>query len=167
MCWSFTLARSYASTARSRLESSCWISPRTAWASACFDVTLSAVAATAVSATADSVTSKQAEAQAVLGEIQQLDSSLERAVEAYDLANVKLQHIKHDLSTNTHNLVVAKRSLKASQRQLSARLVELYTSSDQDSTLAVLLRSSSLDHMLTRIDPVDRVDPQDALVLSQ
>jgi len=124
-------------------------------------------AATAVSATADSVTSKQAEAQAVLGEIQQLDSSLERAVEAYDLANVKLQHIKHDLSTNTHNLVVAKRSLKASQRQLSARLVELYTSSDQNSTLAVLLGSSSLDQMLSRIDAVDRVGQQDALVLSQ
>src|SRR5438874_989171 len=47
------------------------------------------------------------------------------------------------------------------------RLVELYTSSDQDSTLAVLLGSSSLDQMLTRIDAVDRVDQQDALVLSQ
>jgi peptidoglycan DL-endopeptidase CwlO len=125
------------------------------------------VAATAVSATADSVTSKQAEARSVLGQIQQLDSSLERAIEAYDLANVKLQQIKHDLTTNTHDLVVAKRSLKASQRQLSARLVELYTSQDQDSTLAVLLGSTSLDQMLTRIDAVDRVGQQDALVLSQ
>jgi len=103
----------------------------------------------------------------VLGQIQQLDSSLERAIEAYDLANVKLQQIKHDLTTNTHDLVIAKRSLKAAQRQLSARLVELYTSQDQDSTLAVLLGSTSLDQMLTRIDAVDRVDQQDALVLDQ
>jgi cell wall-associated NlpC family hydrolase len=124
-------------------------------------------AATAVSGTADSVTSKQAEARSVLGQIQQLDSSLERAVEAYDLANVKLQQIKHDLTTNTHDLVIAKRSLKAAQRQLSARLVELYTSQDQDSTLAVLLGSTSLDQMLTRIDAVDRVGQQDSLVLSQ
>jgi cell wall-associated NlpC family hydrolase len=103
----------------------------------------------------------------VLGQIQQLDSSLERAIEAYDLANVKLQRIKHDLTTNTHNLVVAKRSLKAAQRTLSARLVELYTSQNQDSTLAVLLGSTSLDQMLSRIDAVDRVGQQDALVLSQ
>jgi len=125
------------------------------------------LAVTAVSATADSVTSKQAEARSVLGQIQQLDSSLERAIEAYDLANVKLQQIRNDLTTNTHDLVVAKRSLKASQRQLSARLVELYTSQDQDSTLAVLLGSTSLDQMLTRIDAVDRVGQQDSLVLSQ
>jgi peptidoglycan DL-endopeptidase CwlO len=124
-------------------------------------------AATAVSATADSVTSKQAEAQSVLGQIQQLDSSLERAIEAYDLANVKLQQIRHDLTTNTQSLVIAKRSLKNAQRQLSVRLVELYTSSDQDSTLAVLLGSSGLDQMLSRIDAVDRVGQQDSLVLSQ
>ena len=124
-------------------------------------------AATAVSATADSVTSKQAEARSVLAQIQQLDSSLERAIEAYDLANVKLQQIKHDLTTNTHDLVIAKRSLKAAQRQLSARLVDLYTSQDQDSTLAVLLGSTSLDQMLSRIDTADRVGQQDALVLSQ
>ena len=103
----------------------------------------------------------------MLGQIQQLDSSLERAIEAYDLANVKLQQIKHDLTTNTHDLVIAKRSLKAAQRQLSARLVELYTSQDQDSTLAVLLGSTSLDQMLSRIDTADRVGQQDALVLSQ
>ena len=124
-------------------------------------------AATAVSATADSVSSKQAEARSVLAQIQQLDSSLERAIEAYDLANVKLQQIKHDLTTNTHDLVIAKRSLKAAQRELSARLVELYTSQDQDSTLAVLLGSTSLDQMLSRIDASDRVGQQDALVLNQ
>ena len=50
-----------------------------------------ACALTAASATADpSVASKQAEAQSVLAQIQQLDSSLERAIEAYNLANVKL-----------------------------------------------------------------------------
>jgi cell wall-associated NlpC family hydrolase len=103
----------------------------------------------------------------VLGQIQQLDSSLERAIEAYDLANVKLQQIKHDLTTNTKDLVSAKRSLKAAQRTLSARLVELYTSQDQDSTLAVLLGSTSLDQMLSRIDAVDRVGQQDSLILSQ
>jgi len=124
-------------------------------------------AATAVPASGDSVASKRAEAQSVLGQIQQLDSSLERAVEAYDLANVKLRNIKHDLSQNTHSLTVAKRSLGNAQTQLSSRLVALYTSEGQDSTLVVLLGSSSLDDLLNRMDAVDRVSQQDSLVLKQ
>jgi len=125
------------------------------------------LAATAVPASADSVASKRAEAQSVLGQIQQLDSSLERAIEAYDLANTKLARIRHDLSMNSRNLVSAKRSLKHAQRQLSSRLVDMYTSEGQDSTLAVLLGSSSLDDMLSRIDAADRVSQQDALVVKQ
>ena len=103
----------------------------------------------------------------MLNQIQQLDSSLERAIEAYDLATVKLANIKHDLSQNTQSLSVAKRSLKNSQRQLSSRLVDLYTSQSQDSTLVVLLGSSSLDDLLNRMDAVDRVSQQDSLVLKQ
>jgi peptidoglycan DL-endopeptidase CwlO len=103
----------------------------------------------------------------VLGQIQQLDSSLERAIEAYDLANVKLAHIKHDLSLNTHNLVVAKRSLKHAQRELEIRLVDMYTSDSQDSSLAVLLGSQNLDDLLNNMDAVDRVSQQDSLVVHQ
>jgi len=124
-------------------------------------------AATAIPASADSVQSKQAEAQSVLGQIQQLDSSLERAIEAYDLANVKLAHIKHDLSLNTRSLAIAKRSLKHAERQLETRLVDVYTSGGQDSTLAVLLGSSSLDDLLSRMDAEDRVSQQDSVVLHQ
>ena len=122
----------------------------------------------AVPAFADpTVASKQAEAQSVLGQIQQLDSSLERAVEAYNLANVELARIRSDLSDNTRRLAVAKRSLENAQRQLSLRLVELYTSEGQDSTLAVLLGASNLDDMLTRMDAADRVAKQDSLVVGQ
>ena len=127
-----------------------------------------ASALTAASATADpSVASKEAEAQSVLGEIQQLDSSLERAVEAYNLANVKLNRIKHDLSANTVALASAKKSLKSAQVQLSKRLVDIYTSGDQNAGLAVLLGASSLDDMLGRMDAADRVSQQDTLVLRQ
>jgi len=122
---------------------------------------------TAVSASADTISGKQAEARGVLAQIQQLDSSLERAIEAYDLANVKLARIRHDLSTNTHNLSIAKTSLKHAQRELSSRLVDLYTSEGGDSTLSVLLGSTSLDQLLSRMDAVDRVSQQDAVVLRQ
>jgi cell wall-associated NlpC family hydrolase len=129
---------------------------------------VAAFALAAVPASADpTVASKRAEAQSVLGQIQQLDSSLERAIEAYNLANVQLTRIKHDLSSNTDALVVAKKSLKRAQRQLSSRLVDIYTTEGQDSGLAVLLGSSSLDDMLSRMDAVDRVGEQDSLVLRQ
>jgi peptidoglycan DL-endopeptidase CwlO len=128
-----------------------------------------ALALTAASATADpgTIASKEAEAQSVLGQIQQLDSSLERAVEAYNLANVKLNRIKSDLSQNTVALSSAKKSLRRSRVQLSKRLVDIYTSGDQNAGLAVLLGASSLDDMLGSIDAADRVSQQDTLVLRQ
>ena len=123
---------------------------------------------TAATATADpSVASKQAEAQSVLGQIQELDASLERAVEAYNLANVKLARIRNDLTDNTQALAVARKSLSHAQTQLSKRLVDIYTSGDQNAGLAVLLGASSLDDMLGRMDASDRVSEQDSLVLKQ
>jgi cell wall-associated NlpC family hydrolase len=124
--------------------------------------------AAASSSTADpTVASKQAEAQSVMAQITQLDGSLERAVEAYNLANVKLAHIRHDLSENTTALATAKKSLKQAQSQLSARLVDIYTSGDTQAGLAVLLGASSLDDALGRMDAESRVSDQDTLVLGQ
>ena len=61
-----------------------------------FLVVIAAALLAAVSATADpgTVASKQAQAQQVLGQINQIDQSLNAAVEAYNLANVRLQKIK-------------------------------------------------------------------------
>jgi peptidoglycan DL-endopeptidase CwlO len=126
-----------------------------------------ALAAAPAVADPTSISSKEAEAQSVLGQIQELDSSLERAIEAYNLANVKLNRIKRDLSENTHALGVAQKSLKNAQKQLMARMVDMYTSGDQNPGLAVLLGASSLDDMLSRMDAADRVSQQDTLVLTQ
>jgi cell wall-associated NlpC family hydrolase len=124
--------------------------------------------AAASSSTADpTVASKQAEAQSVMSQITALDGSLERAVEAYNLANVKLARIRHDLSENTSALATAKKSLKRAQHQLSARLVAIYTSGDNQAGLAVLLGASSLDDALGRMDAESRVSDQDTLVLGQ
>jgi cell wall-associated NlpC family hydrolase len=114
-----------------------------------------------------SVSSKQAEAQQVLGQIQQLDSSVEKAIEAYDLANVRLQKIKRDLRDNGRELAVAQTSLKRAQKALSERLVSLYTSGGQTSTIDVIVGSTSLDDMLNRIDAASAVSDQDAQVLSE
>jgi cell wall-associated NlpC family hydrolase len=133
-------------------------------------LTCAAIAAVlvVVPATADpSVASKQAQAQGVLGQIQQLDASLEHAIEAYNAATIKLNRIRGDLKENAHQLVLAKKNLKQAQSLLTSRLVSMYTSSSDDSTLAVLFGASSLSNMLDRLDAVDRVSSQDASVLKQ
>jgi cell wall-associated NlpC family hydrolase len=121
----------------------------------------------AVPAVADpSISSKQAEAQRVMGELQQLDSSLERAVEQYHYATLKLERIRREQKQNGYELGVAQRNLKRSQQVIAQRLVTLYTS-DQNSTLEVILGAKSLDDILSRVDAASRVSSLDTRVLGE
>jgi len=127
-----------------------------------------AAALAAAPAIADpSIASKQAEAQSVMNQVQQLDSSLERAVEAYNFATVKLNRVRADLKANHAQLQVAKQSLKRAQDTLSARLVSLYTSGGQSDSLEVLLGASSLDDLVNRFNTANRISAQDSHVLTQ
>jgi cell wall-associated NlpC family hydrolase len=114
-----------------------------------------------------SVASKEAEAQSVMGQVQQLDSSLERAIEAYNLATTKLNQVRADLKENHASLAVAKQSLRRAQAALSARIVSLYTTDGQSNSLEVLLGASSLDDLVNRVDTANRISAQDTHVLGQ
>jgi cell wall-associated NlpC family hydrolase len=113
------------------------------------------------------IASKQAEAQSVMGQVQQLDASLERVIQAYDLATVKLNRVRADLKANQAQLRVAKQSLDRAQAALSARLVSLYTSGGQSDSLEVLLGASSLDDLVSRFNTANRISAQDTQVLAQ
>jgi len=125
------------------------------------------VAAASASATPGTVASKQAQAQRVLGQIQQIDRSLGAAVEAYDLANVRLRKIEGDLRENRKQLHLARANLKIAQDSLAARLVTSYTSTQDNSTLAVLLGSTSFEDLLSRIEAVNSTSQQDASIVRQ
>jgi len=114
-----------------------------------------------------SVSSKQAEAQSVMSQIQGLDANLERAVDAYNLANERLAGIESDLRTNKAELKLAKANLRHAQRMLSAHLVALYTSGGQDTGLEVLLGATSMDDLINRLDTMNRVSDQSTEVLKQ
>jgi peptidoglycan DL-endopeptidase CwlO len=119
-------------------------------------------------ATADpSIGAKQAEAQQVMSQIQQLDSSLERARNSYDSANVKLHRIEHNLAINRIGLHVARSNLVVAQKNLSQRLVSIYTSRDNQSTLAVVLGATSIDDLVNRIESVQSLSSQDVAVVNQ
>lgn len=100
----------------------------------------------------------------MLGQIQQLDVSLEQAVEAYNVATGKLHAIESDLRTNTRELHIARRNLKRSQQALADRLITIYTSGDEMSTLAIMLGAGSIAGMLDQIDTVNRVSNQDVQI---
>jgi cell wall-associated NlpC family hydrolase len=130
-----------------------------------------AIAALGVAASANadpgSVAAKQAQAQQVLAQIQQIDRSLGGAVEAYNLANVRLHKIEGDLRENRKQLTLARANLKVAQKSLAARLVTAYTSTQDNSTLAVLLGSSSFEDMLNRVEEINSTSSQDASIVQQ
>jgi len=102
----------------------------------------------------------------VEGQLQQLSDSLERARSQYDAATAQLASIQRDLKENKRELRVAKHNLKASQHAIAQRLVALYTS-NQESTLEVILGASSLDDLITRMDNAKTITSEDAAVLTQ
>jgi cell wall-associated NlpC family hydrolase len=120
-----------------------------------------------VPAFADPIADKQAEAQRVLGEINQLDQSLGKAVEEYDAATVKLTHIRHELSVNKFEMKVALKNRTAAEARLAARLKQLYITGGENSTLEVLLGAKSLDDVINRLDTASRVSDEDAQVLRE
>ena len=122
----------------------------------------------AVPAFADpSIRSKEAEAQQVLGQMHALDADLERAVEQYNSATVRLDLIKKAQRQNAFELTIAQRNLGKSRAAIARRLVSLYTTDDGNSTLEVILGSKSLDDVVTSIDNADRVASLDNRVLHE
>jgi cell wall-associated NlpC family hydrolase len=132
-----------------------------------FFVVVALMAAPVARAAPGSVSSKQAQAQSVLAQIQGLDANLERAVDSYNLANDKLGQIESDLRENKLELRLARKNLKRSQEQLATRLVQMYTAGNENTGLDVLLGASSIDDLISTIDTMNRVSDQSTQVLGQ
>jgi len=123
--------------------------------------------ATAANADPGSVASKQAQAQHVLGQIDQIDRSLGAAVEQYNLANVRLHKIEGDMRENKKQLTLARANMKISQKSLAKRLVSAYTSTEDNSTLSLLLGSTSFEDLLNRVETINSTSTQDANIVRQ
>jgi peptidoglycan DL-endopeptidase CwlO len=125
------------------------------------------VAVASANADPGSVAAKQRQAQQVLAQVNQIDQSLGAAVEQYNLANVRLHKIEGDLRENKKQLALARTNLKLSQKALAARLVTAYTSTEDNSTLALLLGSTSFEDLLNRVEAVNSTSTQDANIVRQ
>ena len=94
-----------------------------------------------------------------------MNADLEQASEAWNYANIQLGEIDDSLASNAKHLVAAKKSLVVSQKRIAKRLRDLYINGQGDSTLEVILGSSSLDDIIARLDAIERVSSQDARIL--
>ena len=117
------------------------------------------------SASAQTITSKRQQAEAILAQVQSMQGDLEQAGNAYYNATVQLRGIDQDLASNARHLAAAKKSLVVAQGRIAQRLRDLYVNGQGDSTLEVILGSSSLDEIIARLDAVERVSKQDAQIL--
>ncbi|HEU5214582.1 MAG TPA: NlpC/P60 family protein [Gaiellaceae bacterium] len=125
------------------------------------------VGATAPGAHADRIASKRAQAQAVLVQLQRLDAAAQRANSRYQVASRRLHRVEHQLDINRQALGVARGNLSQAQRSLEKRLVAIYTTEEQQSSLAVILGARSLDDLISRIETVNSLSKQDSSLINQ
>jgi len=102
----------------------------------------------------------------VLAQINSMDAQLEKAVEAWNGANVRLGQIKHDLEVNRSRLETAKKNLASARARVSERLVALYTTNSPD-PLSILLGASSLGDLIDRLDSANRIAEEDARIAAE
>jgi peptidoglycan DL-endopeptidase CwlO len=113
------------------------------------------------------ITRKQAEARRVLAQIDQLGHSLDLAAEAYNGATYRLALIRASLRENRLELYVARHNYRIAERDLGARLRNLYTSHSADPTLAVILGARSLDDVVSILDATNRVEEGDTQLVRE
>jgi cell wall-associated NlpC family hydrolase len=123
--------------------------------------------AVAAASAAPPISAKQAEAQRVLGELQQLDAAAQVANSRYQMATAKLQLVQQQLSENKQALGVARVNLAAAQKALAQRFVAMYTTQDSQSSLAVILGAQSLNELVTRLETLNSVTKQNSSLVEQ
>lgn len=115
-----------------------------------------------------SVAEKQRQADAIMAQLNSLDSDLNRAVESYNGARLHLAKTQRALRSNTYDLKVAKHNLRGARSNISKRLIALYTGDNQSSsTIEVVLGARSLEDVLNRLDAANSVAAQDASIARQ
>ena len=116
----------------------------------------------------DRLRAKQAQAEAVLAEVNKLNQSFEASVEAWNGARYQLEVTKQQLVVDRRRLQVAERQRRVAMAHVAARLRALYESNDaQDTTLGIVLGSSSVSDMLDRLDAVRAVAAADKKLTEQ
>jgi cell wall-associated NlpC family hydrolase len=125
------------------------------------------VGASAPGAHAGSIGAKRAQAQSVLARLQQLDAAAQLANSRYHAATQSLRRVERQLQINHQALGVTRGNLNHARHALAQRLVAVYTSNDQQSSLAVILGARSLNDLVSRIETANSLSNQDSALIDE
>jgi len=112
------------------------------------------------------VKAKEAQAAMVLAQVNAIDVRLGHVVDAYDGARERVAAAERDLRANRSAIVISRANLKVAQKRLARRLVALYTS-DQPTSMDVILGSASLQDLIDRLNAANDVGTQDRALAAQ
>ena len=104
---------------------------------------------------------KAAQAQQVLQQVNALDVESGRAVEAWNGARYELDQTRRQLASDRASLRIAKQQQRIALARVRARLVALYESSDDPSTISVIFGSTTLADVLNRLDAAQSISAAD------
>lgn len=101
----------------------------------------------------------------VANEIKALDYQIMKSQEELDTLNSQLLELESSILKNEENLALAKEKLNAKEEELNIRIREQYKNGDVI-FLEVLMGSSSISEMLTRMDVISNILNQDKELLN-
>lgn len=104
---------------------------------------------------------KAAQAQSVLAQVNALDEQFGLTVEAWNGARYDLQQARRQLATDRANLRVAERQRRIAFARVRARVVALYESDADTTTISILFGSTTLSDMLSRLDAAQTISKAD------
>ncbi|HEX3807716.1 MAG TPA: NlpC/P60 family protein [Gaiellaceae bacterium] len=110
---------------------------------------------------------KQAQAHSVLAQVNQLDARFGATVEAWDGAKYELGLTQKELKADRATLKRAEKQRRVAVARVEARLVALYESDSDSSTVGILFGSSNLSEVLNRLDAVHAVAAEDHALAAQ
>jgi cell wall-associated NlpC family hydrolase len=109
----------------------------------------------------EKIKAKAAQAQQVLQQVNALDAQFGRTVEAWNGARYELDKTRRQLVSDRAALRQAERQQRIAIAHVKARLIALYESSDEPTTISVLFGSSTLSDMLDRLDAAQTITAAD------
>jgi cell wall-associated NlpC family hydrolase len=104
---------------------------------------------------------KQAEAQQVLGEVNQLDAKFGATVEAWNGAKYELGLAQKELVTDRASLRVAEQQRRLAIQRVTKRVIALYEGDPTPSTIAILLGAKSLGDLIDELQAAHAVADAD------
>jgi cell wall-associated NlpC family hydrolase len=104
---------------------------------------------------------KQAQAQKVLGEVNQLDARFGATVEAWNGAKYELGLAQKELAGDRASLRIAERQRRLAIQRVTDRVVALYEGDPGPSTLAIFLGAKSLSDLIDELQAAHAVAAAD------